>query len=86
LASALLDSYQQRQGVRVRITERPRERDIEGVSLDTLRPGSVCDVSATVGSWLILQGYAYPEMRHTPEAGDTAVPRSTGRIPERRRK
>jgi hypothetical protein len=76
------------QGVRVRITERPRERDIEGVNLDTLRPGSVCDVSATIGSWLILQGYAYPEMRRTPEEGDAAAaaPPTTGNFPERRRR
>jgi hypothetical protein len=58
--------------VRVRIIEKPREHDIEGVSLDTMRPGTICDVSATIGSWLIVQGYAYPEMRRTPE--DDGIP------------
>jgi hypothetical protein len=58
--------------VRVRITVRPRERVIDGMSLDNLRPGSVCDVSATIGTWLIVQGYAYPEMRRLPEEHDIA--------------
>jgi hypothetical protein len=56
--------------VRVRITVRPRERVIDGMSLDTLRPGAVCDVSAAIGTWLIVQGYAYPEMRRPPEEDD----------------
>ena len=72
-------------GVRVRIIAKPREHDIEGVSLDTLRLGKVCDVSATVGSWLIVQGYAYPEMRRTAEDEESVrQPKSVS--PERRRK
>ena len=73
-------------GVRVRIIAKPREHDIEGVSLDTLRPGKVCDVSATVGSWLIVQGYAYPEMRRTPEDDEIVVRQPKSVSPERRRK
>jgi hypothetical protein len=73
-------------GVRVRIKERPREHDIEGVSLDTLRPGSVCDVSASIGSWLIVQGYAYPEMRWTPEDDEIAARPPKNDLPDRRRK
>lgn len=53
--------------MRVRITTRPRELNIDGVDLDTLRPGAVCDVSMSVGTWLIVQGYAYPEMRRTED-------------------
>ena len=53
--------------MRVRITEHPRERDVDGVSLERMKPGTVCDVSPTVGTWLVVQGYAYPEMRRTPE-------------------
>jgi hypothetical protein len=41
--------------------------NIDGVELDTLRPGTVCDVSVSVGTWLIVQGYAYPEMRRTED-------------------
>ena len=63
----LLNASNKGRGVRVRITTRPRELNIDGVDLDTLRPGAVCDVSALVGTWLIVQGYAYPEMRRTDE-------------------
>jgi hypothetical protein len=73
-------------GVRVRIIAKPREHDIEGVSLDTLRLGTVCDVSASIGSWLIVQGYAYPEMRKLPEDEEASVVLPPGEHPERRRK
>ena len=73
-------------GVRVRITVRPRERDIEGMSLDTLRPGSVCNVSASIGSWLIVKGYAYPEMRRAPEEDDFPAPPANRNRSDRRRK
>ena len=73
-------------GVRVRITVRPRERDIEGMSLDTLRPGSVCDVSASIGSWLIVKGYAYPEMRSEPEEDETPARPVKRDLSDRRRK
>jgi hypothetical protein len=43
---------------------------IEGVDLNRMSPGSVVDVSATVGMWLVVQGYAYPEMRRTSEDGN----------------
>lgn len=72
--------------MRVRIIAKPREHDIEGVSLDTLRLGTVCDVSATIGSWLIVQGYAYPEMRRTPEDDQITVRQPERERPERRQK
>jgi hypothetical protein len=72
--------------VRIRITHPPRERDIEGLSLDSLRPGSVCDVSASLGSWLIVQGYADPEMRRTPEDGVLERRRTRSELPDRRRR
>jgi hypothetical protein len=72
--------------MRVRIIAKPRERDIEGVSLDTLLPGTVRDVSSAIGSWLIVQGYAYPEMRSTVEDDESSAHRPTSRHPERRRK
>jgi hypothetical protein len=67
LAPQLLNASNKGRGVRVRITDRPRERDIEGVSLDRMLPGTVCDVSSSVGTWLIVQGYGYPEMRRATE-------------------
>jgi hypothetical protein len=49
--------------VKVRITETPREHEVDGVHLDGLSRGSVREVSPSIGSWLIAQGYAEPEMR-----------------------
>ena len=49
--------------VKVRIKTTPLEREMDGVSLDRLAPGTVREVSASIGSWLIAQGYALPEMR-----------------------
>jgi hypothetical protein len=51
--------------VKVRITEKPRERELDGVSLDRLERGAVKEVSPSIGSWLIAQGYAAPEMRQS---------------------
>jgi hypothetical protein len=52
--------------LKVRILATPVEDDIEGVRLDLFRPGKVCEVSSSVGAWLIANGYALAEMRRTP--------------------
>jgi hypothetical protein len=49
--------------VKVRIKQTPKELDVDGVRLDDLKPGAVRVVSASVGAWLISQGYADLEMR-----------------------
>jgi hypothetical protein len=49
--------------VKVRITEKPREHELDGVSLDRLERGTVREVSPSIGSWLIAEGYAALEMR-----------------------
>jgi len=49
--------------VKVRIKETPLEQELDGVRLDTLIRGEVRDVSSSIGSWLIAEGYAVPEMR-----------------------
>jgi hypothetical protein len=49
--------------VKVRITETPREMEIDGVRLDGFRPGTVRDVSSLLGAWLVAERYAEPEMR-----------------------
>ena len=49
--------------VRVRITRKPLEREVDGVSLDRMLPGSIREVSSTMAAWLIAEGYAEPEMR-----------------------
>jgi hypothetical protein len=51
--------------VKVRIKKTPREDEVDGVRLDRFAPGTVRDVSASVGSWLIAERYAEPEMRRT---------------------
>ena len=53
--------------MKVRITATPSEHELDGVRLDNLRAGSTRDVSATIGAWLITQGYAEPEMRRAPQ-------------------
>ena len=49
--------------MKVRIKKTPREDEVDGVRLDRLEPGTVREVSASVGSWLIAERYADPEMR-----------------------
>jgi hypothetical protein len=51
--------------MKVRITETPREHEVDGVQVDALSRGSVREVSSSIGSWLIAQGYAEPEMRQS---------------------
>ena len=49
--------------MRVRILKTPIEHEMDGVELDRLTPGRVCDVSSSLGSWLLAEGYAALEMR-----------------------
>jgi hypothetical protein len=49
--------------VKVRIRKRPQEEELDGVRLDSLRPGIVHEVSPSIGAWLIAERYAVPEMR-----------------------
>ena len=49
--------------MRVRIRTTPVEREMDGVKLDRLAPGAVRDVSTSLAQWLIVEGYAEPEMR-----------------------
>ena len=51
--------------MKVRITETPREHEVDGIHLDGLSRGTVREVSPSIGSWLIIQGYAEPEMRQS---------------------
>ena len=53
--------------MKVRIRKTPREEELDGIRLDSMHPGMVKEVSASVGSWLIAERYAVPEMRRTPE-------------------
>jgi hypothetical protein len=67
--------------VKVRIKKTPEEEELDGIRLDTMRPGAVREVSPTVGAWLIAERYAVPEMRHDarPHEEDfLREPESTG--------
>ncbi|HJZ71141.1 MAG TPA: hypothetical protein VKE51_05335 [Vicinamibacterales bacterium] len=49
--------------MKVRITRAPREHELDGVKLDRLQPGTVREVSADLGTWLVAERYADVEMR-----------------------
>jgi hypothetical protein len=59
--------------VKVRITHTPREHELDGVRLDVLKTGMVRDLSPSLGSWLVMQGYAEPEMRSATRLAEQAV-------------
>ena len=51
--------------MKVRIKQAPREAEVDGVRLDTFKPGDVREVSPILGAWLVAEGYGVPEMRKT---------------------
>jgi hypothetical protein len=67
--------FRSRISVRVRILSTPREPDLDGLKLDGFVPGIVRDVSPTIASWLIAQGYAVLEMRLLPDRRTALEPR-----------
>ena len=50
--------------MKVRIRKTPAEPELDGVRLDNMQPGTVREVSPSIGSWLIAERYAEPEMRN----------------------
>jgi len=56
--------------VKVRIKQTPREQELDGIRLDKYARGDVREVSSSIGSWLIAEGYAEPEMRHISRPED----------------
>jgi hypothetical protein len=56
--------------VKVRIRRTPGQEEIDGVRLDDMKPGSVREVSPSIGSWLIAERYAEPEMRASVRTHD----------------
>jgi hypothetical protein len=61
--------------MRIRMMKRPHGT-IEGIDVTSLHPGSVYEVSAELGSALLLLGYASVEMRRAAER--RSAPRQTG--------
>ena len=49
--------------VKVRIRKTPDVREVDGIRVDNMRPGMVYEVSSSIGSWLITERLAEPEMR-----------------------
>ena len=77
--------------VKVRIRKTPEQEELDGVRLDDMKPGAVREVSSSIGSWLIAERYADPEMRRDIRAHeeDFLIARSTAldgvsRTPHRR--
>ena len=77
--------------VKVRIRKTPEQDELDGVRLDDMKPGTVREVSPSIGSWLIAERYAEPEMRCDIRAHeeDFLIARSTAldrvsRTPRRR--
>ena len=78
-----------RSKVKVRIKATPREHELDGVRLDRFARGDVRDVSPSIGSWLIAEGYAEAEMRQGDRPEDqefTGVKVRRGMAHDRRRK
>ncbi len=71
------------EAVRVRIRKKPDEHEMDGVNLDCLAPGTVRDVNPSIGSWLVAQGYAEPEMRRAEGDHDDrrSIPRDGDKRP-----
>lgn len=77
--------------MRVRIKVTPREQELDGIRLDGLERGTVREVSASIGSWLIAEGYAELEMRRNArdeplDFSGPRVPRDTAHDHPRRRR
>lgn len=62
---------------------------MDGVQLSKLNVGAVRNVSTSIGTWLIAEGYAQLEMRREPAPGEVkqiSVPRQRHSTHERRRR
>jgi hypothetical protein len=70
--------------VKVRIKATPDEPEMDGMKLNHMVPGSVVEVAPSLGSWLVVQGYAELEMRTTRGVDFNAVKDRGGRTGDRR--
>lgn len=53
--------------MKVRILATPDIAEMDGIHLCDMRPGTVREVSPSIGAWLIAEGFAVPEMRSQRE-------------------
>jgi hypothetical protein len=77
--------------LKVRIRKTPDVDEIDGVRVNDMTPGSVRDVSPSIGAWLVAEGFAEPEMRREFRAheddflmGPTIAPDRVKGAPRRR--
>jgi hypothetical protein len=61
--------------VKVRIKKTPAEKEIDGVPLKGMLPGTVRDVSPELATWLIAEEYADAEMRQQRNPADDELDR-----------
>jgi hypothetical protein len=54
--------------VKVRIRKTPVLDELDGVRLDDMEPGTVREVSPSIGAWLVVERCAEPEMRRNVRA------------------
>ena len=54
--------------MKVRIYKTPAIDELDGVRLDDMTPGSVREVSPSIGAWLVAERCAEPEMRRDVRA------------------
>ena len=66
--------------MKVRIKVRPREPELDGVRLDGFAVGTTREVSPSIGTWLVAQGYADLEMRSI-RSDDEPFPSISGVAP-----
>jgi hypothetical protein len=65
----------------VQIRRKPTEDELDGVRLDRFKAGMIVEVSALLGSWLVANGYAMPEMRQD-ETDDRTMEITFERTPD----
>jgi hypothetical protein len=77
--------------VKVRISRTPDIDELDGVRLDDMEPGTVREVSPSIGAWLVVERCAEPEMRSGVRAHEEdflidreAFPATLSRTPDRR--
>ena len=54
--------------VKVRIRKTPEIPELDGVRLDGMAPGTIREVSSSIGAWLVAEHYAELEMRRDVRA------------------
>ena len=60
--------------MRVRIVKKPVAADLEGFDVSFFEVGLVYEVGPTLGTLLIVAGYAEPEMRRSDRTSDQQKP------------